>query len=230
MSYSPRIVYRQGDHVCTLFSTPEEQLEAAVEYINAGLGRGERCLYVCCEHDIPEFRAALQHAGFDVASEEERGALVLLTRHHGHLKGGSFDPDKMISMLHLAVEDALAAGFAGLCAAGDMSWLLDEAPGSERAAEYEARLNHFYKTHRALGLCQYNRNKLPDAALANGIATHPYIRMEGPILLKNPFYEPPEQAAKRKIRPNEGHRKLREIESAYAGSRDRARGMQETGH
>jgi hypothetical protein len=75
-------------------------------------------------------------------------------------------------------------------------------------AEYEARLNHFYKTNRALGLCQYNRNKLPNAALDHGIATRPYIRMEGPILLENPFYEPPEPAAKRSARPNDGKRRL----------------------
>jgi two-component system, chemotaxis family, sensor kinase Cph1 len=218
MSSAPRIVYQQGDHVCTLFTTPEEQLTAAVEYLSAGLERGERCLYVCCEHGVPEFRRALQQAGIDVAAQERRGALVLLTKQDGHLKGGSFDPDKMISLLRAAVNDALEAGFAGLCAAGDMSWLLDEAPGSEKLAEYEARLNEFYKAHRALGLCQYNRNKLPDAALDHGIATHPYIRMDGPILLKNPFYEPPEQAEHRRAQPNDGHRKLRHIESKYRDS------------
>ncbi len=215
MSSAPRIVYHQGDHVCTLFTSPEEQLAAAVEYISAGLKRGERCLYVCCEHGVPEFRQALTEAGIDVAAEEKRNALVLLSKHDGHLKGGCFDPDKMISTLHAAVQDSLAAGFAGLCAAGDMSWLLDEAPGSEKVAEYEARLNHFYQTNRAMGLCQYNRNKLPDAALDHGIATHAYIRMEGPILLENPFYEPPEQAAKRTARPNDGQRKIREIDSKH---------------
>lgn len=218
MSSSPRIVYQQGDHVCTLFTTPEEQLQAAVEYISGGLSRGERCLYICGEHEIPEFREALKQAGINVEWEEKRGALVLLNKHEAHLKGGSFDPDTMISTLHAAVEDALAAGFAGLCAAGDMSWLLDEAPGSERVAEYEARLNQFYKSHRALGLCQYNRNKLPDEALDHSIATHPYIRMEGGILLENPFYEPPEQAANRTARPRDGNRKIREIEARRAGS------------
>jgi len=223
MSASPRIVYQQGDHVCTLFTTPEEQLQAAVEYISAGLSRGERCLYVCCEHAVPEFRRELKNAGIQVELEEERGALLLMTKHDGHLKGGSFDPDKMISVLRAAVEDAIAAGFAGLCAAGDMSWLLDEAPGSEKLAEYESRLNHFYQTNRAMGLCQYNRNTLPDAALDHGIATHPYIRMEGPILLANPFYEPPEQAEKRTARPDDGSRKIRHLESKR-GARDASAG------
>jgi len=213
---SPRLVYHQGDHVCALYTTMEEQLRAAVDYIRGGLERGERCLYVCCEHTIGEFRGALKRAGINVRAEEKRGALVLVTKHEGHLAGGTFDPDRMISMLHAAVKDALDAGFNGLCAAGDMTWLLDEAPGSEKLAEYEARLNHFYAMNRALGLCQYNRSKLTDAALDHGIATHPCIRMEGPILLRNPFYEPPEEAATRRARPRELANKFRHFESMQA--------------
>lgn len=197
MSTSPRLCYQQGDHVCTLYTTPEEQLTAAIEYIRGGLMRGERCLYVCCEHSIEDFRSALTAAGIDVEGEEKRGALLLLTKQEGHLKGGTFDPDRMISMLHAAVKDALDAGFSGLCAAGDMSWILDEPPGSGRFAEYEAKLNHFYESNRALGLCLYSRAKLPAAILDHGIATHRYVRLEGPILLENPFYEAPEQAASR---------------------------------
>lgn len=46
----------------------------------------------------------------------------------------------MISILRTAVEQALRAGFTGLCAAGDMTWLLEESPGSETVAEYAARV------------------------------------------------------------------------------------------
>lgn len=229
MSESPRIVYHQGDHVCALYTTPEEQLAAAIEYIRGGLERGERCLYVCCEHAIPAFRMALRDAGIDVDSEEKLGALILITKEDGHLKGGSFDPDRMITMLHAAVEDALTAGFAGLCAAGDMSWVLDGAPGTERLAEYEARLNAFYKNNRALGLCQYSRTKMPPESLDHGIATHRYVRMEGPILLENPFYEPPEQAAIRTAQPAALDNKIRSIRSAprvqRGTSRRRAKGQ-----
>jgi len=187
--------YQQGDHVCTLYSNRDEQLTAAIEYVRGGLSRGERCLYVCGEHSLDEFRDGLRAAGIDVETEEASGALLLLTKQDAHLKGGSFDPDKMITMLHRAVGEALDAGFAGLCAAGDMSWLLDEAEGSERIAEYEARLNAFYPSSHALGLCQYNRNKLPAATLDHSLATHPHVRLDGNILLVNPFYEEPEQAA-----------------------------------
>jgi len=58
--------YQQGDHVCTLYSTRDEQLHAAIDYLRGGLARGERCLYVCCEHTPDEFRAGLRDAGIDV--------------------------------------------------------------------------------------------------------------------------------------------------------------------
>ena len=200
MTTAPRVVYQQGDHVCTLFSSADEQLSAAIDYIRQGLARNERCLYVCGEQTPADFRAALLGAGIDVAREEARGALMLLTKETGHLKGGSFSASRMIGMLTKAVEDSLHDGFEGLCAAGDMTWLLDQAPGSEEIAEYEALLNHFYRTNRALGLCQYNRRRLPAAILDHGMATHPTIRIEGPILLTNPFYELPETAMCRTAR------------------------------
>jgi hypothetical protein len=194
MNRIPRLVYQQGDHVCTLFSSREEQINAAIDYIRGGLARGERCLYVCGEQTPDQFRVDLRNAGINTDAEEKRGALVLITKREGHLKGGSFNASRMIEMLRGAVADALKAGFAGLCAAGDMTWLLDDAPGSQEIVEYEALLNHFYSSNRALGLCQYNRSRLPAKMLDTCLATHRHIRVEGPMILENPFYELPEDA------------------------------------
>ncbi len=213
---APRLSYHEGDHVCTLFSSPEEQLQAAVEYIRGGLSRCERCLWISCERPLDDFRASLKDAAIDVEAEEARGALLLLTRHEGHLKGGSFDPDRMIAMLHQAVKDALDAGFKGLCAGGDMTWVLDEAPGSERVAEYEAKLNHFYESNHAVGLCMYNVRTMPPAVLDDCLATHPTVRVEGSILMENPFYELPEKAVNRIARPQDIERKIRELHSVRA--------------
>lgn len=198
MSESRRIVYQQGDHICALYRTPEEQLTVAVDYIRGGLERGERCLYVCGEHSVAEFRQALTRAGIDVEREEARGALLLKNKNDAYFLTGIFDPDQMIPLLHRMVKDALDAGFSGLCAAGDMSWVLDGVPGSDRLPEYEARLNEFYRSNKALGLCLYNRNSLPSHVVDHSMATHRHIHLEGPIVLENPFYEPDDFAAYRK--------------------------------
>ena len=205
---APRVTYQQGDHVCTIYSSPEEQLAAAIEYIKAGLLRCERCLYICCEHEVAQLRVALRKAGVHVETEEQRTALILIGKDQGHLTGGTFDPAKMIELLRRAVQDALDAGFEGLCAAGDMNWVLDDAPGSERLAEYEAQLNDFFKTQRALGLCLYNRRTLPPAVLDHCLATHEYVRIDGPMLLSNPFYELPEQALRRTAHPDGVHGRI----------------------
>ena len=38
MEQAPRIVYQQGDHVCTLFSSREEQISAAAKHLNHAAG------------------------------------------------------------------------------------------------------------------------------------------------------------------------------------------------
>lgn len=218
-----RLVYQQGHHICTLYTSPEEQLRAAVEYLKGGFERGERCFYVCGEHTPDELRAALQAAGIDVKHAEARGALILVTKADAHLSGGRFRAEKMISMLHDAVKGALDAGFAGLCAAGDMGWVLDHAPGTEELAEYEARLNEFYANNRALGLCQYSQKTLPPEFLDHCIATHRFVRIDGPIALENPFYEEPRYAMRRKPTSEaEVASKIREIFSRSEELEDRA--------
>lgn len=211
MKTHARATYQQGDHVCTLYTTPQEQLAAAVEYIRGGLARGERCLYVCGEHAPGELRAALREAGVDVEGEERRGALKLVTKREAHLKGGSFDPAKMIAMLRDAVASALTDGFAGLCAAGDMNWVLDGADGTALLREYERLLNDFYPNQRALGLCQYNRRTFPPQFLDDCMATHPHVRVDGPLLLTNPFYGLPADALSDSV-----ERRLRAVDSSAA--------------
>ena len=186
--------YHQGDHVCAFYSSRAEQVEAAVEFIKAGLLHCERCLYVCCEQEASDMRTALRKAGVHVETEEQRTALVILKKGQAHLAGGSFDPARMIDLLEAATRDALAAGFEGLCVSGDMSWLLDEAPGSEKLVQYEAQLNQFFHSHRALGLCLYDRRTLPSETLDHSLATHVAVRVSGARLVANPFYEDSDQA------------------------------------
>ena len=75
------------------------------------MSRGERCLYVVGQDTPDEFREGLRQAGIGVNGEEAGGALILITKHEGHLNGGYFEPGKMITMLHGAVKDAPGSVF-----------------------------------------------------------------------------------------------------------------------
>ena len=207
---------QRGDHACTLFTTRDEQLGAATDYIRDGLARRDRCLYVCCEQAPRDFRAALWRAGIDVDAAEARGALVLLTKEEGHLKDGGFDPARLLGMLHAAVAAALADGFSGLSVAGDMTWLCDAAPGSDRLVEYEAALTDFFATEPATGLCQYNRRRVAAEALDHCLATHPLVRMPGPVFVRNLFYDLPQVAVSRLPNPGDVERKISQLEYVAA--------------
>src|SRR5262245_35978185 len=120
-------LFRQHEHICSLYETEEEQLTTAAEYLSDGLRCGERCYYVAPSRQaLTHFRAALGRTGVDADLMARRGALIEATNADAHLAGGHFDTERMIDLLNDAVEAALNDGFMGLRTCGDMSWLLDE--------------------------------------------------------------------------------------------------------
>lgn len=180
--------YQQGDHICTVYDTPDEQISVAAQYIADGLRDGERCLYVAQPHEaLNRFRGALTELGIDVPAAEADKSLLLMITGAAHLVDGRFDSERMLAMLNAAVEEALDAGFKGLRTCGDMSWLLDDAPGSEHVVEYEGLLNGFFPTVRALGMCQYDRARLPAGLIDCALSTHTSVVVDG-THQHNPFF------------------------------------------
>ena len=184
----PRSFFKPGDHVCSLYATPQEHLAAAVEFLASGLQRRERCVYVCGEYTLDEFRALLGSSGIDVAAEEARGALILGLARDAFVKGGRFDPKGLIDRGELAVSRAIEDGFTGLCAGSDMNFVTEGAAGTDRILQYEALCSDYLHGSPASALCQYDRRRVPAAILEDCLATHPLVRVDGPRLLTNPFY------------------------------------------
>lgn len=196
---------RKGDHLCSYYETTAEQIAIVTTYIRQGLARRERCLYIADDQALNAAIDALEEAGVDVDGERARGALLLQTPHDTHLSSGRFDCDAMLGRLNDALERSLNDGFSGLRTADDMAWILEEAPGMDKAAEYEALLNEFYPDNHALGLCLYQRVQIPAPALDDALKTHPRVLL-GSHLLGNPYYEPPDVYFNRSRRSPERER------------------------
>lgn len=159
-----------------MYETPAEQLAIAVDYIAEGLRRNERCLYsVATQAGLDEFSHALTAAGTDARAAARAGSLLLLAKDAAHLQPGYFNAEAMLHKLSELVEDALNDGYTGLRTCGDMSWLLDEAPGSEQIVDYEGLLNAFFRSVRATGMCQYDASRIPEGLLHHALATHPTV-------------------------------------------------------
>ena len=207
----PVNTYRQGEHICALYTTQDEQRAIAAEYLADGLRKNERALYVTDTSEaLLQFNDALSRRGVDVGAALDNGALVEQTHAEAHLVGGYFDSERMLRALNDGVEAALNAGFAGLRTCGDMSWLLGEPTGAEQVVEYEAHLNKFFHRSRACGMCQYDRMRLPAALIDYGLTTHVSAFIDG-YHTANRFYLPPPVATTRRPQPDDLHWKISQL-------------------
>jgi signal transduction histidine kinase len=181
----------QGDHVCLIYDSFEEQMEAMVPFFQDGLSRGERCGYIVDERDAEEVTAALARGGIDMEAALERGAFLFLTKREAYLRSGAFDPRLMVAFLQQTQDETLAAGFTGLRVTGEMTWALGPELGCERLIEYEALINRFFQGSRSLAICQYNRRRFPAELIRDTLRTHP-VAVVGREVHENLFYETPE--------------------------------------
>jgi len=181
---------QHGDHACLFYDNEQDQLPVVCEFIKQGLARMERCLYICDEHSIEEVAAALTAYGIDVAHERERGALQLVPIANAHLIGGCFAAENVQTLVREGVAQALADGFTGLRATGEMTWLQRGVPGADHFFDCESTMNTIYPGSRAIGLCQYRSGMRADA-LDGALRTHPHVIVDD-RLAANVFYEPPE--------------------------------------
>ena len=171
---------RTGDHICCLFNTEEEHLSIATRYIAEGLRQREHCLYAGRSPAVlARFEARLADEGIDVQRMVENGALTLATTADTHLAHGRFDSEWMLRMMNDKLEAVMNAGFTGLRTCGDMSWLLDDAPGAGDVVVYEALCTEFFKNTRAVGMCMYDRARLPAGLLDSALSTHPTTFVNG---------------------------------------------------
>lgn len=200
------------DHLCLIYETQAEQFAAVIPFMQIGLARGEKCLYVVDENTADMVINAMLTAGIDVESAVASGRLALLSKQEAYLKQGYFDPDWMITFLKSATEAAKAEGFSALRVTGEMTWVLGGDPGSERVLEYEAKLNYFFPAHDALAICQYNRHRFSPEIIRNVIATHPLV-ISGGMVCRNYYFVPPDDFL--------GVQPSREVERLLANIRNR---------
>lgn len=188
------------DHLCLIYESPEEQFAAVVPFIRIGLERGEKCIYIADDNTSEVVLEQMSKGGIDVKEALASGALSVITKRESYLKQGYFDPDWMIRFLKETTGEAKSAGYVGLRATGEMTWMLGGDPGSERLIEYEAKLNYFFPENDALAICQYNINRFDPSTIKDVIRTHPMVIYRGQVC-RNFYYVPPDEM----LLPDQGY-------------------------
>lgn len=183
--------HESNDHVAFLYTSRTEQFGVVIPYIQQGLQRNERCLYVADENSRTEVVEAFQSCGIDVDAALESGALTIQTKDGTYLKDGSFSPEDMVGFLEDAVADAVEE-YDGLRTTAEMTWVLGDRTATEALVEYERQLNRHYPGLDIIGLCQYNRARFPPEIINDVIRTHPHLVHDNSVV-HNVYYTPRER-------------------------------------
>ena len=178
-------IHRPG-HICAFFDTRDEEYDVLLPYLKEGVDQGEKVLNVLDASRHEEHRRRLREGGI----RAEAGDIDIASSEETYFVNGRFDMERMAQFVEETVSNARAAG-CRVRTAGWMNWLDQGAPGSDRAVEYEARMNLLVPKYDCTFMCVYDLAQLGGPAVVDIIATHPWVILNGRIR-KNEKYIPPE--------------------------------------
>lgn len=179
------------DHLCSIYESQEEHYSVAIPFIRVGLDRGEKCIYIADDGKDEMVREAMHADGIDVESAIASKSLILTTKTETYLKGGSFNPDCVLSFWKEATKSALNEGFSALRATGETGWLAGGYLPLERWVEYESRVTEAFTQNNCFALCQCDRRILKPEIIRDVIRTHPIVVYQGRVC-RNLYFVPPD--------------------------------------
>lgn len=181
-------------HQCLIYDgSPSRQLPAIASAMCQMLNQNHRCLYLNSPPVVAGLKSCLAASGIDVAHEIKTGKLVLSSERNYLLGGWQFDVDCMLDSLQRSLTQALADGYQGLWASGDMAWEFGPEKDLSKLVEYEWRLERFLHENPQMGgICQYHSDILPRDILRKGLLTHPQLFINETLTIMNPHYLQPE--------------------------------------
>jgi anti-anti-sigma regulatory factor len=168
--------FELGDHACWIFDDDDACLAGVAGFVAAGLRQRQRVLYLTAALLPAAVLAGLEARGVPALEATRTGRLEVRPADGAYLLSGRFDPAGTLDRLAGDVDDAIAAGHAGLRVVGDMAWALGAPPGIGALPWYEARFNRLFLQGRAVAVCLYDRRSFGVDLLRRVACAHPGSR------------------------------------------------------
>ena len=178
--------FRDHFHACAFVSGPSEEREAIDPFLVEGMRRGRKAVYIVDPAHRDDHDRRLRN------SAPSPELLDVTTWNDAHLKGGSFDQDRMMSALDELIRTHAATGKPPMHLVGQMGWVFGSPPGIEQLVEYEAVVNEVLNRGRTPTVCVYDVRKLNGSMMMDLLRAHPLTVMNG-VLHENPFYTPADE-------------------------------------
>ena len=181
--------FQWGDHICGIFDSHAQQMDIMSGFIGTGIRAEQRCIWVSPAPAAEALRNALAQMGGDLPTLEASSQLLVLDQVDFYLRGGVFDPERTIDLIHSLLEDNEREGYLTMRLANDVSWLSKEAVDPTAWEIFESRLTHEVSPLPMVVVCQYNRHQVSGDMLVTALETHPTV-LFGEHFRQNPFFSP----------------------------------------
>jgi hypothetical protein len=177
---------RNHFHACAFVADAAEERAVIDPFFVEGMRRGEKAVYIVdpAHRDDHETRLG--------ASAPSPDMLDVTTWNDAHLKGGSFDQDRMMAALEDLIRVHAATGRPPMRVVGQMGWVFSSPPGIEQLVSYEASVNEVLNRGKTPTVCVYDVRRLSGSMMMDLLRAHPLTVMNG-VLHENPFYTPADQ-------------------------------------
>jgi ABC-type transporter Mla MlaB component len=160
-----------NDHCCWLYRGEVELRAALVDYLGDGRRLGQRLVYVGGK---PESGLRADLDGLENAEALERdGGLRILPIPDLYRPGEPIDPEGQLATYAEATEEALADGYTGLRVAAEVTTLVAEPDTWAAHTRWESLADRYMASHPLSALCLYDRDAIPERALADLASVHP---------------------------------------------------------
>jgi hypothetical protein len=180
-------------HICAFFDSRKEQFETLIPYFKEGLDNQEEVICILESDQHEDFHQRSFKAGLNLKNGQvSSGQFKLLASEQSYLKDGHFAADRMFTMLEQALMDAKAGPHENVRTCGDMVWALKNLPGTDELMEYEARINTLVPKYNCCLMCAYDINRFSASAIADVLATHSHVILNGRIHKNAHYIEPME--------------------------------------
>jgi MEDS: MEthanogen/methylotroph, DcmR Sensory domain len=183
-----------GTHLCLIYDDEQERREVVAKFVESGLSEGERVAYFTDAEPLA-IRTWLGGHGFELP---EPPVFSLLEARNVYFPDGEFLPERMPPYWRAFHREATDLGFPAARATGETSWSR-EVPGGDRIVEYEANLNAVLVDLPVTALCQYDVRRFDGATIFDILRVHPLMLVGGQVV-RNPYYERPEEFLERSVR------------------------------
>jgi hypothetical protein len=162
-----------GTHFCHFYRTKEDLTSILVPYFQTGLENNDFCLWVTSEPLVAEeAREAMEKAMSGFARYVESGQIEIVPHDQWYLKDGVFDSERVIHGWVDKLDSALAAGYSGMRASGNMSWV--GRKGWRQFLEYEAAIDRIIGQRKMVALCALWLERIGAAEIVEASTHHAF--------------------------------------------------------